>query len=122
MPGINQKRVMAKPHLSRVGESSDPRSTRIDFSPEVRSAFRDLAAAVHFSDFDPLILQTVQEWAGTRKPSVEDVVTSLPVIASETFRHIHATGDEKAREAWSAIGGELLEHGFTMQKNRLRGK
>ena len=113
---------MAKPHLSRVGEL-DPCSTRIDFPPQVRSAFRDLAVAVHHSEhFDPLILQTVQEWADTRKPSVEDVVTSLPVIASQTFEHIQETGDKLARQAWSDISGELLEHGFTMQKDRWKGK
>lgn len=113
---------MTKPHLSRVGDL-DPRSTTVDFSPEVRSAFRDLAAAVHFSDhFDPLMLQTVQAWAETQKPSVHDVVTALPILASETFKHIQATGDKAVERIWGNIGSELLEKGFTLQKNRWRGK
>jgi hypothetical protein len=97
----------------------DPRSVDIQFSPEVRSAFADLAAAVHHSEhFDGEMLKTVQEWAAGASPSVHDVITSLPVIAKETFNHVQATGDKRAAEAWGNIGSELLERGFMLDKPR----
>jgi hypothetical protein len=109
---------MTKSHSSRVGEL-DPNTTTIDFSPEVRSAFRDLAAAVHFNEkFDGDTLLTIQEYADTKKPSVYDLLTAFPLIAKDTFEH----GGKKAREAWDNLGSELLEYGFTLQKGRARGK
>jgi hypothetical protein len=97
----------------------DPRSVDIQFPPEVRSAFADLAAAVHFSGhFDGEMLKTVEEWAAGKSPSVHDVITSLPAIAQETFNHVQATGDKKAAEAWGNIGSELLEKGFMLDKPR----
>jgi len=97
----------------------DPRSVNIQFAPEVQRAFGDLAAAVHFSEhFDGEMLKTVQEWAAGKAASVHDVVTALPVIAQETFKHVHATGDQKAADAWATIGSELLERGFMLDKQR----
>jgi hypothetical protein len=97
----------------------DPRGVDIHFSPEVRRAFGDLAAAVHSSKhFDGEMLKTVQEWAAGKSASVHDVITSLPVIAQETFKHVNATGDSKAAEAWGNIGSELLERGFMLDKQR----
>jgi hypothetical protein len=109
---------MTKSHSNRVGEL-DPDTTTIDFSPEVRSAFRDLAAAVHFNEkFDGDTLLTIQEYAGEKKPSVYDLVCAFPLIAKDTFEH----GGKKAREAWNNLGSELVEHGFTLQKGRTREK
>jgi hypothetical protein len=113
---------MPKSYLSKVGEL-DPRITSIDFSPEVRTAFRDLAAAVHFSEHvDPEMLATIQDWAGIQKPSLQDVLCALPLIAEQVFEHIHATGDKHAKKAWGDICSEMLEKGFTMEKNRWRTK
>jgi len=97
----------------------DPRGVNIHFAPEVQRAFGDLAAAVHSSGhFDGEMLKTVQEWAAGKAASVHDVMTSLPVIAKETFKHVEATGDQKAAQAWDTIGSELLERGFTLDKQR----
>ena len=104
---------------SRKASQMDPRGVNIQFAPEVRQAFGDLAAAVHFSEhFDGEMLKTVQEWAAGKPASVHDVITALPVIAKETFQHVHATGDLKAAEAWGNLGSELLERGFTLEKQR----
>jgi hypothetical protein len=109
---------MKKSHSSKVGEL-DPDTTTIDFSPEVRGAFRDLAAAAHFNEkFNGDTLLTIQEYAETKKPSVSELLTAFPLIAKDTFEH----GGKKAREAWDNLGSELVEHGFTLQKGRTRGK
>jgi hypothetical protein len=108
---------------ARKASEIDPRSVDVHFSPEVQRAFGDLAAAVHFSEhFDPDTLKTVQEWASGKSRSVHDIMTALPLVAEETFKHVHATGDAKAAEAWGQIGSELLEKGFTLSKERRRGK
>jgi hypothetical protein len=101
----------------------DPRNVEIHFSSEVRSAFADLAAAMHFSEhFDGDMLSIVQEWAADKTPSVLDVLTAFPLIAEQTFKHIHATGDQRAEKAWREIGSELLERGFTLEKYRFMTK
>jgi hypothetical protein len=113
---------MPTSHANKIAHS-DPRSVAVHLSPEVRGAFADLAAAVHFSEhFDADTLLTVQELAADKKLSVFDVLTAFPLIAEETFKHIHATGDKRAAEAWNEIGSELLQRGFTLAKFRLRAK
>ena len=116
--GRSQWGSMSGSH-SRKATQMDPRGVNIHFSPEVQRAFGDLASAVHSSEhFDSEMLKTVQEWAAGKSASVHDVITSLPVIAQETFRHVNATGDSKAAEAWGNIGSELLERGFMLDKQR----
>jgi sugar phosphate isomerase/epimerase len=111
------------PKHSRKATEMDPRGVDIHFPPEVQRAFADLAAAVHFSEhFDADTLKTVQEWAEGKPASVYDVFTAFPLVAQETFKHIEATGDERAAKAWREIGSELLERGFTLAKERHRGK
>jgi hypothetical protein len=113
---------MTARHTSKAA-GLDPRGVSINFSPEVKSAFRDLAAAVHFSEhFDSDMLAVVQKWGGDKSPSVHDVLIGFPVIAEQTFKHIHAIGDKRAEEAWKAIANELLERGFTLEKYRFRTK
>jgi hypothetical protein len=93
------------------------------FSPAVVSAFSDLAAAVHFSEhFDADMRSILQEWAEGKAPSAHSVLTALPLIAGETFRHIHATNDKKAEEAWAEICGQMSEQGFTFAQKRTRAK
>jgi hypothetical protein len=109
-------------HLRKVGDL-DHRIVTIDFAPEVRSVFRDLAAALHSSDHvSEEVLSTIQEWAEGRKPSVQDVLISFPAIAQQTWEHITATGDKAAKKAWEKISSELLEKGFTLENHRWRAK
>lgn len=101
----------------------DARGIEVHFSLKVTQAFRDLAAAVHFSEhFDDGMLRTVQEWAAGKPKSLHGVLISLPLIASETFRHIAATGDQRAREAWDEISAQINEKGFSLTKVRTREK
>jgi hypothetical protein len=109
-------------HRRKVTEM-DPRGVDIHFPPEVQRAFADLAATVHSSEqFDSDVLKTVQEWASGKAPSVYDIMTAFPLVAEETFKHVHATGDQRAADAWGQIGSELLEKGFTLDKQRRREK
>ena len=104
---------------TRKPQTLSPKSVKLHPSAEAQHAFGDLAAAVHFSDhFDGLILSVVDDLAGGKALSVEDFVTALPVIVEETFRHIHATGDDKAAKAWRAIAEGFSEHGLTLTSNR----
>lgn len=93
------------------------RQIELHFSSEVRTALRDLAAAVHFSEhFDEDIRVALQRMAESRSTSVHDFVTAFPVIAEETFRHIHATGDVNAKEAWRTLSAQIPEKGFTLAR------
>jgi hypothetical protein len=108
---------------ARKASELDPRSVEVKFSPEVRGAFADLAAAVHFSEhFDGDMLGILERWATGTRQTVHDIFISFPLIAEETFKHIHATGDKRAAKAWREIGSEMLEYGFTLEKSRSRGK
>lgn len=112
------------PDHRRKADELDARAIEVRLSPALTQAFRDLAAAVHFSKhFDDGILRTVQELAEGKPRSLRGLLISLPSIASETFRHIAATGDERAREAWDDIGAQIVEkEGFTLTKVRMREK
>jgi hypothetical protein len=109
-------------HAGRENELN-PREIKVRFSPEVRSAFADLAAAVHFSEhFDADMRSILQEWAEGKAPTAHSFLTALPLVAEETFRHIHATNDLKAKDAWDEIASQLPEHGFTFAQKRIRSK
>jgi hypothetical protein len=108
---------------TRKATELDPRGVSIHLSEGVRNAFADLAAAVHFSEhFNGGWVETVKDLAAGKTLSADDFVGSFPMIAEQTFKHIHATGDERAAKAWREIGSELLERGFTLTKDRARGK
>jgi hypothetical protein len=101
----------------------DGRDVEIHFSPRVRDALADLAAAVHFSEhFDPGMRGVLQHWADGKTQSLRDVLTAFPIIAEETFSHIHATNDERARDAWREICNQMPEHGFTLAQKHKRAK
>jgi len=113
---------MQASHAQKIAES-DPRRVGVQLSPEVRAAFADLAAAVHFSNhFDADVLLTVEDLAAGKQLSVFDVFTAFPLIAEETFKHIQATSDNRAGTAWEKIGMQLLEKGFTLKSFRFRAK
>lgn len=106
---------------TRKTDELDPRQVTVHLSAGVRNAFADLAASVHFSEhFSADMLQTVQDLAAGKTLSVDDIVGTLPIIAAETFKHIHATGDQRAAKAWREISSELLERGFTLSRDRGR--
>lgn len=111
---------MSARHADKANEI-DPRGVEVRFSAEVRRAFSDLAAAVHFSEhFDRDTLRVVQNWATDKPQSVSGVLSALPSVAEETFEYIHATGDKRAAEAWSEIAKMMPEKGFTLTKHRGR--
>jgi hypothetical protein len=107
---------------ARKATELDANGIEVHFSPEVKNAFADLAAAVHFSKhFDGDILSIVQDWASGKPLSVHSVFISLPLIAAETSRHVRATRDERATEAWREICLKMPEKGFTLTPVRHRG-
>jgi hypothetical protein len=108
---------MPKSHALKTSEL-DSEKVEIHFSPELKRAYGDLAAAVHFSEyFDPDIQAILRRWSATRAPTLHDVLIALPLIARETFSHIRATGDERAQEAWQEICNNTPEKGFTLTKS-----
>jgi hypothetical protein len=108
---------------ARKAAELDPRSVTVHLSPGVQKAFRDLAAAVHFSEhFDGDMRRTLQDLADGKPVSVDDLIGDLPLLAEESFKHIHATGDTRAAAAWHEIGSELLERGFTLAQHRRKEK
>lgn len=109
-------------HARKTAEV-DSRELLVHFSPEMMSAFSDLAAAVHFSEhFDGDILSIVEGWAAGKDATVYGVLIALPSIAEETFGHVHATGDKRAAEAWREISLKMPEKGFSLAQERRRGK
>lgn len=101
----------------------DSDNVEVDFAPEVRDAFRDLAAAVHFSKHvSPEMKAELQDWAEGKPASVRGAMATLAITAQEVFKHIHATGDEKARKAWNDICGELTERDCTLTSYRQRAR
>jgi len=93
---------------------------KVRFSPDMKQALSDLAAAVHFSDhFDPEMGEILENWGATGKGSnLHGFLGVLPHIAAETFRHIHATGDKRAEEAWSQISALMMENGYILERDR----
>lgn len=99
----------------------DARGIQIHFSAKVRSAFADLAAAVHNSDhFDKDALAILQDWAVGKSNTVHDVLTAFPLIAEEVSGHIRATDDKLAERAWRELALRMPENGFTLGQSRLR--
>ena len=95
----------------------DARRIEIRFSPKVQQAYRDLAAAVHFSGhFDPDTYEVLRRWSGDETLALHDVLIAFPLVAAETFLHIQATGDERAKEAWENVCSYMPENGFTLAK------
>lgn len=96
---------------------------KIEFSLPVRSAIRDLEASVHFSDhFDTGVREILNEWSQRKAITVHQFVVAFPAIAEETFRHIHATTDSRAQEAWDALRAQLSERGFAIALTRSSGR
>lgn len=107
---------MSKAHAARVSEI-DPSSIKVHFSPEVLTAFGDLAAAVHFSEhFDPDIRAVLDEWASGKPKSVYGILIGYPAIAQETARYIAATNDKMAQDALLELSTQMIEHGFTLTR------
>ena len=122
MAGNNWNRKHMPTSHARKTTELDPKGVEVHFSPEVRSAFADLAAAVHFSEhFDGDVYSILQDWAAGKPASVHEVFTALPLIAEETTSHIRKTGDERAVEAWREISLKMPEKGFSLTKGRGRG-
>jgi hypothetical protein len=101
----------------------DPQSVIVEFGPELRRSFGDLADAVRFDEnFDADMRSIVEGWAAKGKTSVHDLLAALPVIAAETFKHVQATSNQRAQDAWIDIGIQLAEPDFGLQRPRLRNR
>jgi hypothetical protein len=89
----------------------------------MQAALKDLAASVHFSEhFDPDVQVSLTRLAEGKAKSLHDFLIAIPQIAEETFRHIHATQDERATDAWSAISSQMNENGFSLASIRHSAK
>ena len=111
---------MRATHQEKPGQL-DPGSIEIRFSAEVVRAFRDLEAAVHFSEhFDGDVQAILHSWATGKPQTLHDVLVALPLIAEETFRHIRATDDQHAELAWREVCNQMPEKGFTILQRRAR--
>lgn len=102
-------------HRSRATELN-PIEIEIHFSPRLMQAFKDLSAAVHFSEhFSPEIRMNLEDWVTKGPRSLHSALTGLPSIAEETIKHIAATGDQRAQEAWDNVDIQMREkNGFTL--------
>jgi hypothetical protein len=112
-------------HTERTAKTakSNRADVQVRFSPRVRSAFADLAAAVHFTDnFDPDIRTVLAEWGSSDTLSASDVLIAFPAIAQEVFSHIQAAGDQRANEAWEDLRNQIAENGFTFSMRPARGR
>jgi hypothetical protein len=89
---------------------------RVRFSPAMKEIFGELDAAVNGSPhFDAEIRSIVHDWATDAAPPLSTVLTSLPIIAQETFQHIQKSGDQNAAHAWEELSTQMLqEHAFTL--------
>ena len=106
---------------SRRAAQIDANAIKVHFSPAVTSAFGDLEEAVRTSGhFDRDLLRTVQELAAGADKSAHAVLISLPAIAAETMKHVRATGDAKAEQAWNDIAAQMNEQGFSL--TQIRGR
>jgi hypothetical protein len=106
---------------SRKVAQIDAKEIKVHFSPAVTSAFGDLEASVQSSEhFDKDILRTVQDYAAGQAKSIHGVLISLPAIAAETMKHVRATGDARAEQAWNDITAQINEKGFSL--TQLRGR
>jgi hypothetical protein len=109
---------MPKSHAAKVSEIS-PSTIKVNFSPEVRAAFRTLAAAVHFSQtFDPDMRNLLDEWASDKPQSLYNILIGYPAIAHELAKHFAATKDKNAQDALLDLSSEMVEHGFTLTRAR----
>jgi hypothetical protein len=108
---------------ARKAAELDARNIVLHFSPEMKRALGDLAAAVHHSEHvDPDVRKVLQHWAAGQKQTIHDVLIAFPLIAEETFRHIRATGDQRAEDAWREICNQMPERGFILTKTPALGK
>ena len=108
---------------ARKATELDARDVEIRFSPGVRRAFGDLAAAVHLSKhFDADILRIVESWAANDTQRLHDVLVAFPVIAEQLLLHVNAVRDDRAQNAWREICNQMPEKGFSVFGARRTGK
>ncbi len=112
-------------HADRTRKAKPPSGgeMQISFSAPVMAAIGDLAAAVHFSEhFDSDIRKVLQDWAGKKTLNANSFLVAFPAVAEETFKHIQATGDTRASDAWDGLRIQMAENGFTLSANAVRAR
>jgi hypothetical protein len=94
---------MSKP-VGRRAREINPDDLLIEFSPEMMRGFARLEAMVNKSEqFSPETLLTLQEMAGGRHFIAKEAFFWVSRIVQEASEHIHATRDERAKEALSNL-------------------
>lgn len=100
-------------HLERQKPKSkemDAMNVSVRFSPEVTRKFARLEAFVHGSPhFDSGLLTNLQSLASGKAPCLDEIIPEMAQLASETMRHVEATGDTRAADALSDLTSSLLE-------------
>ncbi len=95
---MSDKSAAAK--LIRNGTEIDADTARVQFSPVVRKSLARLEALVNDSPtFSPTLVENLHELASGAPYSVHTALTEMALIARETMKHVHATGDTRAKEA-----------------------
>jgi hypothetical protein len=108
---------------ARKAAEIDARDIKVHFPPAVTSAFGELEAAVRSSEhFDADILRIVQDYAAGKTKSVHSALITIPAIAEEKMKHVRATGDTRAEQAWHEIAVQMNEGGFSLTQERVRRK
>jgi hypothetical protein len=82
----------------------------VKFSPEVARKFARLEAFVHDSPhFDSGLLINLQSLASGKSPCLDEIIPGMAQLASETMRHVQATGDTRAADALSDLISSMFE-------------
>lgn len=105
--------MVSKPVRPR--DELDAREISISFSPKVQKAFGSLAASVRHSEhFGQEMYDMLEDWSQGKKATVYDVLVTLPLIAQDMAKHVKATNDRNAEEAWGDICIQMFENGFNL--------
>ena len=116
VPAISGEAAMDTKHSSHL-ERQKPKSKEMDamnvsvrFSPEVVRKFARLEAFVHGSQhFDSGLLINLQSLASGKPPTLDLIIPEIAQLASETMRHVQATGDTRAADAFADLTSSLFE-------------
>jgi hypothetical protein len=110
----------------QTASEMDGASVMVQFSPEVVRGFTRLEAAVHKSKhFSPEILENLQAYTEGKPLTVHNAITAIAFVTKETMRHVHETGDTRAKEALDDLTLALIEDSrkpVRLLKPPLRGR
>jgi len=116
------RKHMPDSHTRRAAEVN-PTDIKVRFSPAIKGILTDLDTAVASSrHFDGDIRHILHQWTTAVTPTLNGVLSALPVVADETLKHIQATADKNAAHAWKEFVYQMGEkQAFTLvrrERNR----